>query len=555
MEKDNDMTEENTTNTMPDDVSREIARKEHPEYDSRKLEIFISGFADGYHQAEKDPVRQSLTSSALEKLATYDNDGQAAFVDGFLRGFQQKIAEAEKNTLQSEKNPGKISVSQENFVSLHRDNVKTDSYGTADHRRAAESAAADHAPVRQERLGVHAYMAQGRPTLDRRWDTLVYEEGLQPEPADRQLGGPLAAIRRESDRLIAVAKEVGDYIPSTVWETFGIRNTAPSGESVVFLDDKNDRVVKFKDPFAFAYIKENNPYNALYEHHIHNFFFGNAAYRFLGVSQDPVSGGVRLAFEQPFILSSKKPTEEEIEKWFNKRGFKIDPRHLFFTDGYVSFTDVWNDNCIKDLEGNLHFIDPVIKFNREPKEVLSHYIGRMQAVNERLDRAGIAVGSRFRIDHLCSDNDREVVAIDYGSETVTLREYNTSAYHDGKPFEWSVKGLLDEIKYWNAYRWVQIDDHRNDIVIPEARRALVARANDPSPAARFTDEQIKAIDRYCTLYSDETPKREVLQSLFNGAQKDLKTGNIFPEWIEGMHEELMEYAEGHRREENGLKLT
>ena len=48
--------------------------------------------------------------------------------------------------------------------------------------------------ITEERLGIHAYMANGRPTLDRRWDTLVYEEGLQSEQVDRQLGSPRAAV-------------------------------------------------------------------------------------------------------------------------------------------------------------------------------------------------------------------------------------------------------------------------------------------------------------------------------------------------------------------------
>ncbi len=44
-------------------------------------------------------------------------------------------------------------------------------------------------------MGLRAYMANGRPTLDRRWDTLVYKEGLQSEQVDRQLGGARTEVK------------------------------------------------------------------------------------------------------------------------------------------------------------------------------------------------------------------------------------------------------------------------------------------------------------------------------------------------------------------------
>ena len=135
-------------------------------------------------------------------------------------------------------NSENISVNGNNFVPLQKENNKEDAYDTDDYRRAETVASTDHTSRRTERLGVHAYETQGKPTLGSRWDTLVYEEGLQSEQANRQLGGSRLAICNESDRLIAVAKEVGDYIPSTIWDTYGNKNTKPSGESVVFLDEK-----------------------------------------------------------------------------------------------------------------------------------------------------------------------------------------------------------------------------------------------------------------------------------------------------------------------------
>ena len=94
----------------------------------------------------------------------------------------------------TENNPEKVSDSQEFCVSLHQENDNTDEYGTDNHRRAETDLDEDYSAGRTERLGIHAYMANGRPTLDRRWDTLVYEEGLQSEQSDDLLGSPRAAV-------------------------------------------------------------------------------------------------------------------------------------------------------------------------------------------------------------------------------------------------------------------------------------------------------------------------------------------------------------------------
>jgi len=177
------------------------------------------------------------------------------------------------------------------------------------------------------------------------------------------------AIYEESERLISVAKERKQFLSPDTWDTFGKRTNKKSGESIVFYDEKNRRVIKFKDPFAYMPLKNSNPYTVLYEHHIHNRLFGDVSYTFLGISQDPISGSVRLVYEQPFIDTLDRPGMLEIHAWFEERGFKITEDGYFYTDGYVSFTDVWSDNCLKDCEGKLRFIDPIIRLEKEPEEI------------------------------------------------------------------------------------------------------------------------------------------------------------------------------------------
>ena len=69
--------------------------------------------------------------------------------------------------------------------------------GTNSNRRTEEVASADHAGQRYDRLGVHAYQTQGKPTLDNRWDTLVYEEGVRDDLVGDQLGSPRFAVCTE----------------------------------------------------------------------------------------------------------------------------------------------------------------------------------------------------------------------------------------------------------------------------------------------------------------------------------------------------------------------
>lgn len=68
-------------------------------------------------------------------------------------------------------------------------------YEYENHGRREASVTGDHVSGWSERLGLRAYMERGRPSLDNRWDTVVYEEGLQSEPPNGELGGPRLAVQ------------------------------------------------------------------------------------------------------------------------------------------------------------------------------------------------------------------------------------------------------------------------------------------------------------------------------------------------------------------------
>lgn len=452
-----------------------------------------------------------------------------------------------------EKNIEKTSDSQKNSVSLHQENKSNYDYGINNNGRTEASDSAGHVEEWSERLGLRAVAERGRPSLGHRWDIELYEEGIWSHETGDQLGSPQPSVREESDRLITIAKKVGDYIPSTIWETFGDKVNIPSAESIVFTDEEHGRVIKIKNPFVTAYMF-GSATDAIYQHHIHNRFFKNASYRLLGISRDPDFGNARFVFEQQFIDTKTKPTEDEIKNWFKERGFHQSEDGFFFTDGYVSFTDVLNnDNCLKDAEGNLLFIDPMIKFDVSPKQVIEHYIERDRQLFEKLEMADIHVGSRFRIDRMCSFNDLQVKDISLAHGLITFNHMTT---HPDYQYDvtWPIDRFLDNIKLSQGSRWIMTDENRKDIVIPEARKAVLERAKDPSPHAAFTDEQVKALNRFTTLYSEDNSKESIFNGLLQRMHDDFKKEGICKEWIDDVKEELLELAKGERREiSEGLK--
>lgn len=207
-----------------------------------------------------------------------------------------------------------------------------------------------------------------------RKDIQAYEIGL---PSISLMEGTMTirqAIRQESRRLVSVAKKNGNLIEPKDWSSYGKNCLRISGESIVYLDERNNRVVKFKNPFAYIALKGEKPYTVLYEHYIHNHFFGDVPYQFVAVSQEFWDGDLRFVYEQPFIATTQRPSKSEIQRWFGLRGFRLTDDGYWFTDGYVSFTDVWADNCLKGTDGTLYFIDPIIKFETTPEKAIEHYI-------------------------------------------------------------------------------------------------------------------------------------------------------------------------------------
>ena len=211
-----------------------------------------------------------------------------------------------------------------------------------------------------------------------RGDIRVLEAGLSTERyGDYEQGTGVAAQEAESQRLIAIAKENGLFIPKSDWDRFGDRKRLPSGESIVYLSGDGETITKIRNPFAKAVIKNLHAQDVIYEHLIHNILFPTTSYKFIGISEG--IDGVRIILQQKYL--SKKfsnPSQQEIDDYLLKGlGLKVENRY-YYANEYVAITDVSaeGDNVLSDNE-HLYFIDPIIKFKQPAITVLKYYYGKL----------------------------------------------------------------------------------------------------------------------------------------------------------------------------------
>ena len=135
-----------------------------------------------------------------------------------------------------------------------------------------------------------------------------------------------------------------------------------TGESVVYVDTKANKVIKVKDPYAKFTMKGNfQPEDAVFEHIVHNTLFPETAYTFKGISEE--LGEVRIILTQDYVPSIKQPTKQQITEDLAKRGLFPEDRYTFGNEMF-SVTDVIGDNTLLGEDDTLYFIDPIIHFKK-----------------------------------------------------------------------------------------------------------------------------------------------------------------------------------------------
>lgn len=207
-----------------------------------------------------------------------------------------------------------------------------------------------------------------------RSDIRMFEAGLPNEQyGDYEQSTRVAAQEAEGARLIAIAKANGTFIAKSEWSKFGDRKRLISGESIVYLDERENVVTKIRNPFAKAIIKGLHAPDIIFEHLVHNILFPNTRYKFVGISED--FSGIRIILQQEYFSDKYiTPTQRSIDAYLIKGlGLRVENRY-FYSNDYIAITDVSadGDNVLSDGE-HLYFIDPIIKFKRPAVDVIEYY--------------------------------------------------------------------------------------------------------------------------------------------------------------------------------------
>jgi hypothetical protein len=218
--------------------------------------------------------------------------------------------------------------------------------------------------------GIHKKQAIREQTLSDRSIIRMFEEGLGIDKLKYTSNSKRHQIQQVSDDIVYIAKKCGLYIPVDDVKNYGYKYYKPTRESYVYINCNSNIVTKVKDVFALMGLRSGTIQSSLNDYIIHNILFPNAFYTFKGVTEDV--DGSRFIFEQTYISSERRPTIEQIDDYFEDRGFKRVDK--FYSNEYLSITDVSSDgdNVLICDDDTLCFIDPVIILNAPVDEVLYH---------------------------------------------------------------------------------------------------------------------------------------------------------------------------------------
>ena len=138
-------------------------------------------------------------------------------------------------------------------------------------------------------------------------------------------------------------------------DTFGTFEDRGS-ENEVYMSSKDENVVyKLND---FRYYDDNlSPFFERIK--AHNLYFPDCAYCLVGFAENK-AGKTCAVLSQPFILSGREATEEEIADELWHLGFESQMDGAYFTNGVHDIFDAMPNNVIVGIDGNLYFIDTIL---------------------------------------------------------------------------------------------------------------------------------------------------------------------------------------------------
>lgn len=154
-------------------------------------------------------------------------------------------------------------------------------------------------------------------------------------------------------------------------------------------------VFKVKDPYAKSPLKCNvQPEDAIYEHLVHNKYFPETAYKFVGISDD--LGDVRIVLSQQLVESVMHPTQKQIEIALAEKGLYPEGKYSYGNDE-ISVTDIAGDNALLGLDGKVYFIDPIIDFKKPVEDILEDPLYNASALEQKESDSGFSVYQSIEI--------------------------------------------------------------------------------------------------------------------------------------------------------------
>lgn len=93
--------------------------------------------------------------------------------------------------------------------------------------------------------------------------------------------------------------------------------------------------------------------------HAHNTYFPDCAYTLIGFSKNKENRTCAVLC-QPYIISNREATEDEISKELIKIGFLPQMDGEYYSNGIHDIFDASPNNVLVGLDGYLYFIDTII---------------------------------------------------------------------------------------------------------------------------------------------------------------------------------------------------
>lgn len=126
-------------------------------------------------------------------------------------------------------------------------------------------------------------------------------------------------------------------------------------ENEVYLSKDNDVVYKLND---FRYSDDNlTPFFDRIK--AHNTYFPDCAYTLIGFAKNR-DGKTCAVLSQPYIISGREATEDEIMEELIRLGFIPQMDGEYYTNGIHDIFDASPNNVLVGIDGNLYFIDTII---------------------------------------------------------------------------------------------------------------------------------------------------------------------------------------------------